>query len=150
AWEECAIASDYLAFKKATWENSAIPGVVVSPDEVIGEEERDRLEAQWNAKFRRGGASRGLIAGTGVKISLLTHSMGDLAALADYEKTKEDIANAFHVPLAYFTTHTNLANLEAAEQQHLALAISPRLARRDQKLNERLIPYYDTSGRLFF
>ena len=47
-----AAGAGYLAFKKATWENSAIPGAILSPEEVIGEEERERLESQWNAKFR--------------------------------------------------------------------------------------------------
>ena len=63
--------------------------------------------------------------------------------------TKEDVANAFHVPLSFLTSSTNLANLQAAEQQHMARAISPRLRRRDQKINEALIPLYDPSGRLF-
>jgi HK97 family phage portal protein len=148
-WEQAALTSDYLAFKKATWENSAIPGALVSPDEVIGEEERDRLEAQWNAKFRRGGAGRALVTESGMKVSLLTHSMGDLAALAEYGKTKEDIANAFHVPLSFLTSETNLANLQAAEHQHMSKAIFPRLQRRDEKLNEQLVPLYDPSGRLF-
>jgi HK97 family phage portal protein len=149
AWEQCAIASDYLAFKKATWENSALPAVVVSPDEVMGEEERDRLEAQWNAKFRRGGAGRSLIAESGMKISLLAHSMGDLQALAEYGATKEDIACAFHVPIAMLSKETNLANLQAAEHQHMSKAIFPRLQRRDEKINHQLIPLYDQSGRLF-
>jgi HK97 family phage portal protein len=148
-WEQAALVSEYLAFKKATWENSAVPGAIVSPDEVIGEEERDRLEAQWNAKFRRGGTGRALVAESGMKVSLLTHNMGDLAALAEYGKTKEDLANAFHVPLSFLTSETNLANLQAAEHQHMAKAIFPRLQRRDQKLNEQLVPLYDPSGRLF-
>ena len=63
--------------------------------------------------------------------------------------TKEDIANAFHVPLSFLTSETNLANLQAAEAQHMAKAIYPRLTRRDQKLNERLVPLFDPSGRLF-
>ena len=148
-WEQVALTSEYLAFKKATWENSAVPGALVSPDEVIGEEERDRLEAQWNAKFRRGGAGRALVAESGMRVSLLTHSMGDLAALAEYGKTKEDIANAFHVPLSFLTSETNLANLQAAEHQHMAKAIFPRLQRRDEKLNEQLVPLFDPSRRLF-
>lgn len=148
-WEQAALTSEYLAFKKATWENCAVPGAIVSPDEVIGEEERDRLEAQWNAKFRRGGAGRALIAESGMKVSLLTPNMGDLAALAEYGKTKEDIANAFHLPLSFLTSETNLANLQAAEHQHMAKAIFPRLQRRDQKLNEQLVPLFDPSGRLF-
>ena len=71
------------------------------------------------------------------------------AGLADYGKTKEDIANAFHVPLSFLTSETNLANLQAAEHQHMAKAIFPRLQRRDEKINEQLLPLYDPSGRLF-
>jgi HK97 family phage portal protein len=149
AWEQVALTSEYLAFKKATWENAAIPAAVISPDEVIGEEERDRLEAQWNHKFRRGGAGRTLFSESGMKVSVLSHSMGDVAALAEYGATKDDVCNAFHVPVSYLNKETNLANLEAAEQQHLSLAIQPRIWRRDQKINECLIPRYDDSGRLF-
>jgi hypothetical protein len=47
------------------------------------------------------------------------------------------------------SSETNLANLQAAEHQHAAKAITPRLRRRDQKLNEQLIPLYDPTGRLF-
>jgi HK97 family phage portal protein len=149
AWEQCAISSDYLAFKKATWENTAIPAAIVSPDDVMGEEERDRLETEWNAKFRRGGAGRALIAETGMRVNILSHSMGDLQALAEYGATREEIANAFHVPVSFLSRETNLANLQAAEHQHMAKAIFPRLQRRDEKLNEQLIPLYDPSGRLF-
>ena len=64
-------------------------------------------------------------------------------------KTKEDICNAFHVPVAFFTTQTNLANLQASERLHMTKAIGPRLTRRDDKLNEQLVPLFDPSGRLF-
>lgn len=148
-WEEVALASDYNAFKKSRIENRAIPDAIVSPDEVIGEEERDRLEAQWNHKFRRGGAGRVVVAETGMRVQLLNQSMGDVAQLAEMNKTKEDIANAFHVPIAFLTSQTNLANLQASEQLHMSKAVAPRLRRRDEKLNEQLIPLYDPSGRLF-
>ena len=148
-WEQANLVSDYLGFKQATWRNSALPGVIVSPDEVIGQEERDRLEAQWNQKFARGGAGKALVAESGMKVSVLASNLGDLATLAEYGQTKEDIANAFHVPLSFLTSQTNLANLQAAEHQHLAKAIAPRLQRRDEKLNEQLVPLYDPSGRLF-
>jgi HK97 family phage portal protein len=149
AFESISVLSDYLAFKQAKLENRAIPDAVISPDETIGEEERDRLEAQWNQKFRRGGAGRVVVAESGLKVQLLNQSLGDLAALTEMSVTKEDIANAFHIPLSYLTTNTNLANLQAAEHQHMAKAIHPRLRRRDQKINECLIPFFDPSGRLF-
>ena len=61
----------------------------------------------------------------------------------------EDICNAFHVPIAYMTTNVNMANLQAADRQHSRNAIHPRLQRRDEKLNEQLLPLYDPTGRLF-
>jgi hypothetical protein len=47
------------------------------------------------------------------------------------------------------TSTVNLANLQAARLQHTENAIHPRLQRRDEKLNEQLVPLYDPTGRLF-
>jgi HK97 family phage portal protein len=149
AFEQVTFLSTFAAFKNSTYENNALPAALVSPDEVIGEEERDRLETQINQRFRRGGAGRVMVAESGMKLALLSHSMGDLAALADFKATKEDVANAFHVPISFFTTNTNLANLQASQSLHMQLAINPRLQRRDEKLNEQLVPLFDPSGRLF-
>jgi HK97 family phage portal protein len=148
-YEQVALLADYAAMKKAIYDNNAIPAAIVSPDEVIGEEERDRLEAQWNHKFRRGGSGNVVFGESNLRVQVLGHSMGDLAALADMRATKEDICNAFHVPLSFLTSQTNLANLQAAEHQHQAKAIGPRLQRRDEKLNEQLVPLFDPTGRLF-
>jgi phage portal protein BeeE len=90
-----------------------------------------------------------VVAESALKVQLLAHSMGDLAVLADMKATKEDVANAFHVPISFLSAETNLANLQAAEHQHMAKAVAPRLMRRDEKLNEQLIPLYDPTGRLF-
>ncbi|HYV38345.1 MAG TPA: phage portal protein [Gemmataceae bacterium] len=148
-YEQVALTSEYAAMKRSIYDNAGVPSVVLSPAEDFGEEERDRLEQQWNDNFRRGGSGRVLVADSGLKVDVLSHSMGDLAALADMKATKEDIANAFHVPLPFLSGQTNLANMQAADHLHKALAIRPRLVRRDEKLNEQLIPLYDPSGRLF-
>jgi HK97 family phage portal protein len=149
AFEQVLTAAEYTGLKREKFTNQAIPDAIIMPEEGLGEPEADRLEQRWQRKFGRGGGGRVLVAETGMKVALLEHSIGDLAALADYRATREDIANAFGVPLAFLTSETNLANLQAAEHQHLSKAIRPRLRRRDQKLNERLIPYYDPEGRLF-
>jgi HK97 family phage portal protein len=148
-YEQVSLTSDYAAMKKAIYENRAMPSAIISPDEVIGEEERDRLEAQWNTKFRRGGAGRVVVGESKLNVSVLQQSMGDLAQLAEIRATMEDICNAFHVPIAYMTTNVNMANLQAADMQHMKNAIHPRLQRRDEKLNEQLMPLYDPTGRLF-
>jgi hypothetical protein len=48
----------HAAFKKAKFENHGVPDALVTPDDATGEEERDRLETQWNQRFRRGGSGR--------------------------------------------------------------------------------------------
>ncbi|HEY8504506.1 MAG TPA: phage portal protein [Gemmataceae bacterium] len=149
-FEQAALGSEFLAFKQAVWNNAGLPGVILSPAEVISDEERRRLELEWEQKFRRGGQGRALVADTGLSVDVVEQSLGDLATLAEQAFTKEEIANAFGVPLAFLTKETNLANLQASRQQHAALAIRPRLRRRDEKLNEQLVPLFDPSGRLFF
>jgi hypothetical protein len=90
-----------------------------------------------------------LVGESPLSVSILQHSMGDLAALAEMRTTMEDVRNAFHSPISYMTTNVNLANLQASNMQHMGLCIGPRLTRRDPKLNEQLLPMYDDSGRLF-
>jgi HK97 family phage portal protein len=148
-YEQVALTSDFTATKSAIYENRGLPAALVAPDEIIGEEERDRLEAQWSMKFRRGGAGKVVVAESPMKLQLLGQSLGDLAALADMKATKEDIANAFHVPIAFFSGQTNLANLQASQAQHMAQAIAPRIERRDDKLNHALVSLFDPSHRLF-
>lgn len=149
-FEQVALVSEYAAMKRSIYDNSALPNVVVTPDEAIGPEERDRLEKQWHQKFSRGGQGKALFADASLKVTLLSQSMGDLAALADMRASKEEIANAFHVPMPFLSGETNLANMQAADHLHKTLAILPRLRRRDEKLNEQLVPKFDPSGRLFF
>lgn len=149
-FESVALNSQFLAYKRSIWDNAALPGVILSPNEVISEEERDRLEARWNQRFRQGGNGRVLVAESNLEVDVIQASLADVAALAEAGATRQDIANAFGIPLAFLTTETNLANLQAAEHQHLAKAIRPRLIRRDEKLNERLVPFFDPTGRLFF
>jgi HK97 family phage portal protein len=149
-FDQVTLASDYAAFRRAVYENSAVPSVLLTPDEGISPEERTRLERQWREKLGRGGQGKALVSDASLKVTVLSHSMGDLAALADSKASKEDIANAFHVPLPFLSGETNLANMQAADHLHKSLAILPRLRRRDEKLNSQLVPFFDPTGRLFF
>jgi HK97 family phage portal protein len=149
-FENVLLTSAYLAFKQAKFQNHALPDAVISPDEILGSDERARYEREWTSKFQRGGGGKVLVADSPLRVEVLQHSLGDLALLAEHGKTKEDIANAFGVPLSLLVSETNLANMQAAEAAHMRKAIRPRLIRRDEKLNERLLPRYDPSRRLFF
>ncbi|VTR96804.1 phage portal protein [Tuwongella immobilis] len=149
-FEQISLSGDFLAFKQAIWGNVGLPGVIISPAEVLSDRERHRIEQEWNAKFRNGGQGRALVAESGLNVEIIQQSLGDLALLAEQAFTKEEIANAFGVPVAMLTKETNLSNLQASQTLHASLAIRPRLKRRDQKLNEQLVPRFDPTGNLFF
>ena len=157
ACRRCAPASSRSAWpatsppsRRPSSSNHAIPDAIVSPDEVIGEEERDRLERSGTASFRRGGSGRVVVAETGLKVQLLSHSHGRPGGPGRHEGDQGGhLPTPFTCPLSFLTSETNLANLQAAEHQHMAKAITPRLQRRDEKLNEQLVPLYDPTGRLF-
>ena len=149
-YEQAVLASEFTAMKRSIYDHTGLPSVVMTPTSAIHADERERMEKRWHEKFARGGQGKAFVSDTGLSITLLSHSMGDLAALADMKATKEDIANAFHIPLPFLSGDTNLANMQAADHLHKTLAITPRLRRRDEKLNEQLVPLYDPTGRLFF
>ncbi|TMB85872.1 MAG: phage portal protein [Chloroflexi bacterium] len=70
-FEQVALTSDYAAMKRSIYDNTGVPSVVLSPAEVMGDEERDRLEQQWQQRFRRGGAGRVLVAESSLKVDVL-------------------------------------------------------------------------------
>lgn len=149
-YNEARIAESYADLKIARFDNRAAPDIVLTPKEAISVDERDRLELQWNTKYKRGGNGKLLVAESDFGVELLNGQMGDIALLAEKGANSDDICNAFHVPLSMLSTNTNLANLQASEAQHASKCIAPRLKRRDQKLNEQLLPFYDPSHRLYF
>jgi len=149
-FDQAALVSEFASLKRSVYDNAAMPSVLITPDEGLAPEERERLERQWKQKLQRGGQGGALVADSSLKVTVLSHSMGDLSALADVRASKEDIANAFQVPIPFLSGETNLANMQAADHLHKSLAILPRLRRRDEKLNEQLLSLIDPTGRLFF
>ena len=147
--ETVRASGQFRAYRGGLLEGAAAPGVILTPEGPLGEDERERLEGEWERKFRRG-TGRVLVADASLKVSVVQNPLGELATLADMGGTRADIANAFGVPLSYLTNETNLANLQAAERQHLAVAVRPRLRRRDQRLSSALARLYDPAGGLFF
>lgn len=148
-FEQAALASEFAAMKRTLYENAGLPSALLTPTEGIAADERDRLERAWHQRFSGGGHGQALVTDVDFKVTLLSRSLGDLAALADMKATKEDIANAFGVPLPFLSGATNLANMQAADHLHKTLAILPRLRRRDDKLNEVLVPLFDPAGSLY-
>lgn len=148
-FEHVTVTEQSLSHQQAMFDNDARFDALVTPNDVIGEAEGNRLERKLNNKFRGAGYGSLLVAESAFKVQPMQWSPIDLGLLELYGVTRDMIFDAYGVPQAMATKETNLANLEASLTQHARQGVVPRLNTVDEAINRRLVPLYDESGRLF-
>ena len=150
SFEHAIIHDKMLAYEEATLDNRARPDMLVSPKEPIGQQEAMRLERKIQNKFRWGGGGGVLVGESGLDYKPLVFPPSDLAALQLRKVSKEEIANAFQVPISLLRTEdVNRANAEAGNYRHAIDAVRPRCIRMQERINKDLCPKFDPDGRLF-
>lgn len=151
AFDQHSIQDEWLGHEKTLFKNNSRPDAIVTPKDSsapIGRTEADRLERWINAKFARGGAGSIMVMEEAMDVKPFSWSPRDLGTLEIRQKTKEELANAFGVPVALLKTDdVNRANADAAHYQHQRLAVRPRCFRIDDTLNRELCKLFD--DRLF-
>lgn len=107
------------------------PSVVASakdPNAPPGESERKRLQQDFSRTQAAGNAG-GLWVNTGAwEFTPMTYSPADLAGKEVSEYDRNNLACIFGLPPTYFTTETNLANLEAADAYFARFGVEPMCA----------------------
>ena len=138
-WREKAIWDEDILNALALMQNNCMPSGMVSPKTYegnMGEEERKIFERQWKNKFKRTGAGGIVIANEALEFTKFSFSSKDAELLARKKVTKNDIANAFDVPIALLESENiNRATLEAAMFQHGFYGIAPRITYIQNTLN---------------
>jgi HK97 family phage portal protein len=150
-WNRVQIGAKEMGYLDATLSNMGRPDAVLSPDEPISPHEAERLAKDFFQRFRGQGSGGILVADGPMKLSPLGWPPRDLAEYQLYQSIKWAVSNAFGIPPDVW--EIGQANRSSAEAVLYALAvhaIKPRVSRIVEKLNERLIPMFDNSGRLFF
>lgn len=151
AWNRVQIGAKEMGYLDATLSNQGRPDAVLSPDEPISPYEAERLAKDFFQRFRGQGSGGIMVADGPMKLQPLGWPPRDLAEFQLYQSIKYAVSNSFGIPPDVW--ELGQANRSSAEAVLYALAvhsIKPRIARLVEKLNERLIPMFDDSGRLFF
>jgi len=136
-------------YEQALFENRGEPGGVLQSEKPLSNDEFERLRQQWLAAHR-GTRKAGAVAvlEAGVEWRQIAASPREISYLGGRKWTREEIADAFGVPMALLTSEdVNLANAREAKTSYLMHTIVPRLRMIEEKLNEQLLPRYDE--RLF-
>jgi HK97 family phage portal protein len=151
AYESVVLEEKERAHSQAILENRARPDVIVTARGEyggLGESEAERLERRFQRKFRRGRSGGVLVISDEVDVKPLTFSPKEVQSALLHQMTKEDIANAFGVPMSLLQTKdVNRANAEAGHYQLARNAILPRCRRLEQRLSQRFCTLFDE--RLF-
>ena len=131
-------------YESALFKNNAKPEGVLRTEQNLNKDEFKRLKTQWGQGY--GGvknAGKTAILEKGLEYKPITFSPRELSFLAGRKLTKEEIFNAFGLPLGLFDKESNRANSEMASYTYMRDTISPRHRRQEQKINEQLLPRYD-------
>lgn len=131
-------------YESALFGNMAKPDGVLQTDQSLNDVEFERIKKGWNQKY--GGVDKTgktAILERGLTYKPITFTPRELSFLAGRKVTKEEIFNAFGLPLGLFDKEANRANAEQATYTYMKDTISPRHRRQEQKINEKLLPRYD-------
>lgn len=133
-------------YEQSLNENMGIPSVWIQyKTGTLDEKKRRELETQWNSRYR-GSSKSGKVAVTDMEYDIKTVGLAprEMGFSEGRKWTRLEIADAFGVPLALLDTeNVNLANAKTALYQYAKFTILPRIARFQEKLNERLVPMYE-------
>lgn len=112
--------------------------------------ERDAILKMWLEKHQHKSKRHlpGVLTGD-MDIKTFSFSPQDAALIEAAKFSREEIANIFGVPMTFLEISTARAEAEAHQYTYALYTLTPRLRRMEQVINERLVPMYDQSGRLF-
>ncbi len=155
AIEKIRIARKEEAHLNAMLENMGRPDAVWSPrgdseGGGIGAAEAQRVRSAFRQSFAMAGRGGLLVSEFPGTIQPLQWSPQDIVEIERARAIKTDICNVFGVPDAKLERNAaNLAGAKTADYAHTKDAGVPRCVRNQETLNTRLVPMFDTGGRLF-
>ena len=137
-------------YENALFTNNARPDGALWTEQSLNENEFNRIKTAWNENY--GGVKKTgktAILEKGLKYQPISFTPRELSFLAGRKVTKEEIFNAYGLPLGLFDKESNRANAEMATYTYSKDTISPRHRRQEQKINEQLLPRYGNGDSLF-
>lgn len=157
--EEASIESSILMNKLKSmmtgmFSKEARPDAIVSPkteQSAWGADETKVWERKFNMKYGSGKSGGVQFFEEPIDFQILNFPPRDWARLDIQGNEKEEVANAFAVPVLLLKgENTTKMALEAAMIQHGRYSLRPRCKRFAGVLNKQFLSRYDNTGRLFF
>lgn len=142
--EEFGLHSSINQYEDAMFKNFGAISGVFETDETLGDHEFERLKLEIQQSFSGAkNAGKTPLLDNGLKYKPIGTSPKEMSHLKGRDTIRESILNAYGQALGMYSKEANRANVEAAVYQYMKFTIAPRLARTQEKINEKLIWRYD-------
>ncbi len=136
---------EYAAkFQKRFFFNDATPNLVIAMPKST-EEQRKRFRAEWMEKFRGHFKSHGVATVNGeVVVNKVGDNMKDMDMVNGRTFLRNAVLEHFGVPreIMGITESSNRATSEAAQYIYAQNVLMPSLRRREEAINEQIIPLF--------
>lgn len=126
--------------------NNAQPSGVLVADDALNKEQRDRLQLAWKMRHQgTNNAGKIAILEAGLKYQKIGSGIGEMKFDGVNKGIRDGILAAFGVPASKLglVEDVNRANADANDYTYQKETISPRLSLIEEKLNEKMMPWYD-------
>jgi HK97 family phage portal protein len=127
--------------------NNAQPSGILTTDNSLTSDQYQRLRDQWNEKYRgvKNAGKMAFLEG-GLKYQQMGSNVRDASFSDTSREIRDEILACFGVPASKLglVEDVNRANADANDYTYQKETILPRLALIEEKINEKIIPMYDT------
>lgn len=155
ATDYAGLEDAWVAIQTNLLGNGPRPGMIASAKDASmppGDNDRLRLAQSLEMNHSRGNAGKVLVTNGAWDFTPWNYTPADLGGLEVSRYDLERTANVFGIPMPFLSGETNLANLQAAREQHAKNAVEPRckliasvLTRFVRRFDPRLFFAFDSA-----
>lgn len=139
-------AEEYMdRYQTGLFKNAGMPDAVLTSDQVVHKSDAIRMREEWKQLY--GGVDKAgkiAILGKGLKHQPIQLSAREMAFVQSKAINRDKILGIFRVPKSILglVEDVNRANAEATFYIFNSINIQPKLIRKEEKINEKIIPLY--------
>lgn len=141
AWDILGLQRSQRRAYRALFDNGLQPGMIVSNDKIVNDEQAKATESRMNSIFRgvRNAGKLMMMSGNAKVMSVATNPKD----ISTNESALEEICAVFGYPITFIlAADAGKANAESGEETWLKHTIIPMLRTVEQWLNQSLLPLY--------
>lgn len=137
-------------YEGALFENKARVDGVFQVDGTVPMAQVERMKEKYAAEYQGAQkAGKSPILPPGLTFQKTSMTAEEISFIEGRRLTREEIAAGMDVPISLLDPNSIRSNVEGAQYYHAKFGIEPRLRKIEEKLNEKLLPMYDSKGTMF-